>query len=474
MNDFLPRQWPWRAWPAIVAGLFWLCAHVGGWSLLIGLLPGVLLLTSGMALLLWPGEQKITQYMALGAVFGVILAIPALFVTGFWFGVVVALLSIASFLCAGRASLLYSGLPGSVPAPALNWRIDAKAALDEALVGYFVGTAHLPNGSAAQVACEQIARVEGLMQAASWGQADSFHAAPPAPEEVELKSVRAMGHTFQLAEFDSGYVPPTGLPGTPAWLNAPKNARCQLRVFRQSQPGRPWLLGLHGYRMGAAWMDLGLFQPKTLVNRLGYNLVLPALPLHGARSVGHRSGDHFLDGDLTDLLYAEAQTLWDLRRTVAWIRTQEPDARIGVLGYSLGGYSAALLAAHEPGLDFVVAGIPVADFAPMLWQHLPQAHQRYFTAQGLNQARYADLLKVVSPLASKPLLPRERLAIFAGSADRVVPPEQPLRLSEHWQVPVNWFQGGHLTFRGESVVTDTLRHATDMAGWTSFAEAPND
>ncbi len=68
MNDYLPRQWSLRAWPAIIAGLFWLCVGAGGWSLLLGLLPGVLLLASGVAMLLWPGEDKITQYMGLGAV----------------------------------------------------------------------------------------------------------------------------------------------------------------------------------------------------------------------------------------------------------------------------------------------------------------------------------------------------------------------------------------------------------------------
>lgn len=473
MNEFLPRQWPQRAWPAILAGLWWLCAHAGGWSLLLGLLPGVLLLTSGMTLLLWPGEPRNTQYMAAGSVIGVVLSLPAIFVTGPGFALLAALLCVLAFLCAGRESLLQARLPETVPAIPMSWRVDAKAALDEALMGYFVGTARLPSGEAAAVACEQIDRVERVMQAAAWGQVDSFHAAPTAPETVDLTPAHAAGEAFESVEFASDYVPPVGLPGTPPWFTQPANGRCRLRVFRQPQPGRPWLLGLHGYRMGSDWLDLRLFRPGTLVHKLGYNLVLPTLPLHGARRVDRRSGDHFLDGDLMDLLFAQAQALWDLRRTVAWIRTQEPDARIGVLGYSLGGYNAALLAAHEPGLDFVVAGIPVADFAPVLWQHLPLSHQRYFAGRDLDEARYARLLEVVSPLARAPLLPVERLAIFAGSADRVVPPDQPLRLSRHWRVPINWYHGGHLTFRGESAVVETLRQVAEEAGWYPATAAGN-
>ena len=187
------------------------------------------------------------------------------------------------------------------------------------------------------------------------------------------------------------------------------------------------------------------------------------LRLAAAGEVG--LADHFLDGDLLDLLHAETQALWDLRRTIAWIRTQEPAAQIGVLGYSLGGYNAALLAAHEPGLDFVVAGIPVCDFASALWRHIPPAQRAYYVEQGLDQDRYRRLLHVVSPVALAPKLRAQHLYIFAGSADRVVPPDQPLRLAKHWGRPINWFPGAHLTFRGERAVVRCIEDAMVGAGW---------
>lgn len=465
MDDFLPRQWPLRAWPAIVAGLYWLCIPGDFWPWLFAVLPGAALLASGLALLFRPGAAMAPRFMALGGVLGVVLAIPSIFITGFWFAVIGALLSLLCFLCAGRESLLQAGLPKAVEAPPLNWRTDAKAALDEALVAYFIGFAKMPSGQRAVRGVEQVKTLEQAMKHASWARVDRFHRAPPPPDDVETRSARAMRQDFQRVSFTSGYEPPAELPLAPDWLTGSSNSRCHLRVFRQSEPGRPWLLGIHGYRMGYAWMDFGLFPPDTLVHKHHYNLVLPVLPLHGARKEGRRSGDYYLDGELTAPLYAEAQALWDLRRTVAWIRAEEPEARIGVVGYSLGGYNAALLATQEKDLDFVVAGIPVADFSVMLWDHLPPANRRYFINQGMDAARYARVLRPVSPLARAPRLPRERLAIIAGSADRLVPPEQPLRLAEHWQVPVHWYPGGHLTFNGEPAVTETLRAAAAAAGW---------
>ena len=39
------------------------------------------------------------------------------------------------------------------------------------------------------------------------------------------------------------------------------------------------------------------------------------------------------------------------------------------------------------------------------------------------------------------------LILFAGVADRLVPPDQPRDLWRHWGRPrIVWYQGGHLTF----------------------------
>src|SRR3546814_18310431 len=124
---------------------------------------------------------------------------------------------------------------------------------------------------------------------------------------------------------------------------------------------------------------------------------LPVLPLHGPRSTGWRSGDHYLDGDMTDLVYAESQALWDLRRTLAWLRANEPGARVGVYGISLGGYNAALLSGYDKELDFVVAGIPVVDLAQALWSFAPPGHRAYYPEHGLPEARYRNFLKPGHP-----------------------------------------------------------------------------
>ncbi|MGQ0585670.1 MAG: alpha/beta hydrolase family protein, partial [Gammaproteobacteria bacterium] len=188
------------------------------------------------------------------------------------------------------------------------------------------------------------------------------------------------------------------------------------------------------------------------------------------RRVGLRSGDQYLDGNPLDLLYAQLQAVWDLRRGLAWLRSQEDKPRIGVMGYSLGGYNAAVLAQHDDQLDFVIAGIPPSDLAAALWRHLPPAHRQYFEAHGLDLERYRRVLRPVSPLALPPKVAADRRYLFAGTADRLVLPDQSLALAKHWGVPVQWYQGAHLTFRGEDVVRQHIEAAMQRAGWPVSAQ----
>jgi hypothetical protein len=466
MEQRAPRRYDWLSLVPIAAGLWWLlAAHGLGW-LLWGILPGLLLLVGGISLLLWQEPAKQTQYMALGALLGCLFWLPAAWSGSFGGALVALLLSLASYLVAGRCALYYALRAEGAPPPPMEGRVYAKAALDEALTGYFLAMAKSPAGELAERMCDEAEKLEEVLRARGWlDDPASFHKMPAAPESVRQRSARSTGVEYQRLRFPSGFIPEPSLPGADRWASHRRNRDCAAWMLRHDQPGRNWLLCIHGYRMGWPLADFRLFNPELLHRRLGLNLLMPILPLHGPRRLGWQSGDYFLDGDLLDLVHAETQALWDLRRHIAWIRSQDPAARIGVLGYSLGGYNASLLAAHEPGLDFVVAGIPVADFVPLLWGHLPQPHQRYFAAHGLDAARLRTLLHVVSPLARQPELPAERLHLFAGTADRVVPPDQPLRLSRHWNRPIEWYQGGHLTFRGEPGVERCIEGAVASAGW---------
>lgn len=466
-----PKQWEVLAAIPIVAGLYWLLGSYDNNWLLWGLVPGALMLMAGMALLLIPGDVRITEYMAAGGFLGLAFLLPVLIVGGLGDALVAGLAAAATFLTAGHAALAREPSSEGAPPPEASLWMDAKAALDEALLAYFVGTARLPGADEIMRLGADARRLEALAQSRGWTERpETLHPAPPAPERVYVQQARVYGWTYERVSYPSGFVPDAELPGAEMWAQHQNNRQAAAWVLRHPGPPRPWLMCIHGYRMGEAWMDFALFPPRWLHERLGLNLFMPVLPLHGPRRVGVRSGDQYLDGNPLDLLYAQVQALWDLRRGLAWLRAQEDKPRIGVLGYSLGGYNAALLAQHDSQLDFIVAGIPPTDFAAALWRHIPPAHRDYFAAHGLGVDEYRKILHPVSPLALPPKVDRDRLYIFAGAADRLVLPDQSQALARHWGVPVQWYQGAHLTFRNEPMVKAHIEVAMQRAGWPVSAQ----
>jgi dienelactone hydrolase len=454
------------AWVPTVAGLLWLwcSARFGVIGFLFSLVPGCLLLASGVSTLLYPGDPRIPQFTAAGGLLGVPLAIPALLFAGGWSGVLLMGLSAAAFLAAGRISVRQEPRTDDVPAPQLSWRLAAQVAIDDAILASL--TVRVPMLGLQQhdsLRAETHAARE-LFRARDWlAQPAAYHAAPPPLEDPIMRPASAGRFAFEHLEFDSGYEPHPDEPGRDRWLSHVANRTAHAWVMRHRSQPRPWLICIHGYEMGTPWPDFAAFRANRLHHQHGLNLMLPVLPLHGPRKLGRHSGAGFLAGNFIDTIHAEAQAMWDIRRLLAWIRAQGGDP-VGVYGLSLGGYNAALLAGLAEGLACVIAGIPAVDFSRLTWRHGPPLQLRYAERQGLVHDEMGEVLRVISPLAIAPQVPPPGRYIFAGVADQLVPPDQPRDLWLHWERPrIEWYQGGHVTFRAhagvERMLFDALRSA---------------
>ena len=73
------------------------------------------------------------------------------------------------------------------------------------------------------------------------------------------------------------------------------------------------------------------------------------------------------------------------------------------------------------------------------------------------------MLSVVSPLQLVPKIAIERLSIFGGTADHLVPADQVRDLWKHWGEPrIAWYPGSHMSFSREPqvrfLIHDALRH----------------
>jgi hypothetical protein len=349
--------------------------------------------------------------------------------------------------------------------PAQAWPLAAKVAADEFFyLSELLAGAPYAFGESARLMTE-LDQAATLFERRGWSREPAaYHRTPPPPSAVTLAASTTPGLAYEQLSFESGYEPWPDEPGRDRWLAYTPNRTAHAWLVRHPGPPRPWFVCIPGYRMGRLLFDFVGFRIHWLHRHLGLNVAVPVLPFHGPRRVGRRSGDGYLTGDFVDTVHAQAQTLWDVRRLIAWVRTEGTPA-VGVYGLSLGGYSAAMLAALEDDLACVVAGMAPVDFAGLLRDNSPGPLVRATEWWGFPWATVDRVLRVVSPLALPRRVPRERCFLFAGVADGLAPPAQTRALWRHWGRPrLAWYRGGHVSFVVEAAVHELLCEALDATG----------
>jgi hypothetical protein len=292
----------------------------------------------------------------------------------------------------------------------------------------------------------------------------SYHLDPPALEVVRIDEIRSRWLQHRHMHFESGYAPHAGEPGRERWLGYGANRTAHVRLLEHSGPARPWLICIPGYRMGHALVDFTGFRARWLHKKLGLNLAIPVMPLHGPRREGRRGGDGFFTGDFIDTIHAQAQAVWDVRHLVGWLRAHGAPA-VGAYGVSLGGYTTALLASLERDLDCVIVGVPAIDFMRLLRAHVPSIVERAALRVGLSFHEIELLLQVISPLALTRQVPRDRCFIFAALSDQLASPDHAHDLWHHWGEPrIAWYHGSHVSFLWEAEVKSLLEEAFATTG----------
>ncbi|MGI9592110.1 MAG: alpha/beta hydrolase family protein [Myxococcota bacterium] len=460
-------RWPREAWVPLAAGLLWLwhAPTHGLVGFLFSVIPGCLMVGSGISMLLMPGDRRIAEFASLGGALGVILALPAFFVVGLLHGLLLVAASVASFVAGGYHAVRLEPLVAGVPAPDGSLRLAAELAWDEALLATMQLTMPLPAPTDQGRVAAEVNEALELFEENGWlDKPTLYHRTPPDLEAPLLRTRKVRGTEYEHLSFESDFEPHAEEPGRERWLSYASNRVAHAWVVRHSDEPRPWLVCIHGYQMGSPLIDMSAFPPEYFHKRLGLNLLLPVLPLHGPRKIGRRSGDGFITGDAMDTVHAEAQAMWDIRRMIGWARAQGATS-VGALGLSLGGYNTALLACLQEDLACAIPGIPLADFARAVSRHGPPIQLREFQDAGIAEDLVRRVQTVISPLTLKPLVPHEHRAIFGAVADRLVTPDQVHDLWKHWEEPkIAWYQGGHLTFRAHAPVRRLVRETLSNVG----------
>jgi len=222
----------------------------------------------------------------------------------------------------------------------------------------------------------------------------------------------------------------------------PDNDFAHARLYLHARP-RPAAILLHGYLGGPYAIEERAWPLRWMFERLGLDVALLVLPYHGPRSA--RLRPLFPHGDPRVNLEAFRQAVHDvvsLRRAL----NERGAPAVGVLGFSLGGYTTALSLTADPELAFGVPLIPlasIADFAREGGSLVGSPAQRAAQHAGIEEAHAP-----VSPLARPLLGDPERVRVVGGRADRITPLRHAERLADHFGAELSVFHGGHLVQLG--------------------------
>jgi pimeloyl-ACP methyl ester carboxylesterase len=225
-----------------------------------------------------------------------------------------------------------------------------------------------------------------------------------------------------------------------------ENQVAAARLFLGPEP-RPVAILIHGYLGGAYKMEQRVW-PLAFLNKIGLDVALFVLPFHGVRAAPSRSATPpFPSSDPRITNEGFRQAMADLRDLTQWLRARG-HSKVGLMGMSLGGYSASLAATLDPELAFAIPIIPLASVADFARDQGRLGNDTEQTAR--EHGALEAVHRVVSPLSRKPAIDPRRVLVVGAKADRITPVEHARRLAHHFGAELDTWHGGHLLQVGRS------------------------
>jgi pimeloyl-ACP methyl ester carboxylesterase len=230
------------------------------------------------------------------------------------------------------------------------------------------------------------------------------------------------------------------------WSAFTSNNIVHAQHWRHGDGPRPTLCVIHGF-MGSSYLLNGVFFSLPWYYRSGYDVLLYTLPFHGRRTerLTHYSGFGYFAYGLGGFAESMAQAVHDFRSIVDYLRDTGVQ-RVALTGISLGGYTSALLASVEDRLEAVIPNCPVVIPAKLFDEWFPASVMVKLGLRlaNINRDEFNAGISYHCPLNYAPAIPKDRRMIITGLGDRLAPPDQAVKLWEHWdRCALHWFPGSH-------------------------------
>ena len=267
-----------------------------------------------------------------------------------------------------------------------------------------------------------------------------FYPADGVVPDLKLSPQRSDG-LADVVSFSFGTLHPIG-----DYPYAETNRATGLLYRSRTDPHAPVAVLSHGWaHEGVRGIELVYIEPLV---RAGFSVALLSHPFHFERAPrGTYSGELMVSGDVVLTVEAFRQAVADLIGLTNWLRDRG-NRTVGLIGYSLGGYTAAIAACLRDDFDFVVIGGAGASVvSPILDTGLGVNVREDLSWSGMDRRENLERAwGVISPVRLKPLVPKARLLMVSGLYDRIMLRRSVTDLWERWRRPaILWEPQGHYT-----------------------------
>jgi pimeloyl-ACP methyl ester carboxylesterase len=280
----------------------------------------------------------------------------------------------------------------------------------------------------------------------------------PPPKDVRIEThllpvaaawpgIRRLG-----LRFDSRFEP-LNPAAAPTFAAMTRNTVSYAQHWCHGDEPRPTLVVVHGFAADPTSLNARVLGLAELY-RHGYDIVFFTYPHHGARAEPGSmfSGQGVFGHGLIHFNEVALHAVHDLRVYIDHLRKRGVE-HVGVAGISLGGYTAALLAAIDERLSFcipIVPGVSPID-AFLEWQPTGLLLTRLMQSHGIGIAEMRSLVAVHNPLTYASRIDGERVLIVAGAGDQVARPLHVRLLHRHLPgSSLHWFPGNHALHFGRA------------------------
>ena len=211
---------------------------------------------------------------------------------------------------------------------------------------------------------------------------------------------------------------------------------------------RPRLLYIHGYMQPETYIEeVALLASMAL--RLNVEVIQIQPPYHGRRTprASRFSGELYWTADLVRSFEALRQTVLDARTLLSCLLHEDSRA-VGVGGLSLGGALTLVLTCLEGRFDFSLPLVAHMDLkalvadAPVLGKM-----RRDLRSFGWGIDEFGEFVAKLGWYELRPVLPVERILLFAASEDRFFAPDVVRDMWKRWGKPaIHWYPTSHMGF----------------------------